>query len=81
MPDAESDAGLADRRRVERAIQSLIDSPIGNRCVTCGHVKHNELGYCQNGQCICGDGTTVAGLAGIIRRDLTSVLSPASGSA
>lgn len=66
----------ADRRRVARCIEDLLESPIGNRCVTCGHVKHNELGYCQNGQCGCENGTTVEGIARILRRDLKAVLDP-----
>lgn len=59
-----------DERRIERNLQDLIDSPVANRCVVCGHVSHNELGYCQVGQCTCSTGTTVEGVARIIRRDL-----------
>ena len=59
-------------QRVERRLAFYDKSPIGNRCVTCGHVKHNDLGYCQNRDCDCEDGTTVAGLASMIRRDLAA---------
>lgn len=81
MADAQTESGRIDPdlRRIERCLQGLIDSPVGNRCITCGHVKHNELGYCQNGECACGDGTTVAGAASIIRRDLPRVIRPGVG--
>lgn len=76
------DEALRDyhRKTVERRLRSLVDSPIGNRCVTCGHVKHNDLGYCQNGDCTCENGCTVAGLAGIVLRDLPLISPPGGGS-
>jgi hypothetical protein len=78
-----SDGGLTEaeqraERRMEKRLAEMVESPAGNRCITCGHVKHNELGYCQTGQCICGDGTTVAGQAAIIRRDLPGILAARS---
>lgn len=69
---AEATARLLSR--VEKNLATLVNSPHANRCIECGHVRHNELGYCQVGQCICGSGTTFSGLAGIVRRDLRAAL-------
>lgn len=64
----------AEAARIERCLTDLLESPIANRCVVCGHVKHNDLGYCQTGQCPCSSGVTVGSIAVIIRRDLPAML-------
>lgn len=83
MTENEQMPESADMRRIERCLSDLIDSPVANRCITCSHVRHNELGYCQIKGCACGDGTTVGDCARIVRRDLPKVLSvpPAGGGA
>lgn len=69
-PDATEDVLREAVSNADRRLDYYLESPLGGRCLTCGHVKHNDLGYCQTGQCACNDGTTVATLATIIRRDL-----------
>ena len=52
----------------------LKDSPIGNRCLDCGHVRHNDLGYCQIGECSCEYHNSIEGLGRLIERDLDALL-------
>lgn len=71
-PDTERDERL--RRSVERNLAEIMDSEAGKRCVSCAHVKHNDLGYCQVGQCSCTVGTSLAGTASIVLRDASILL-------
>ena len=71
--------------RLKNRLQHLIDSPIGNRCVSCGHAdgSHNSLGYCQvrsrSSECTCEVGTSIASTASIILRDLPDLLASVAG--
>lgn len=62
------------RRRVERNLADIMDSEAGKRCVSCAHLKHNDLGYCQVGQCSCTVGTSLAGTASVVLRDASVLL-------
>lgn len=81
-PDTERDERLRRRRehdellrrRVERNLADIMDSEAGRRCVSCAHLKHNDLGYCQVGQCSCTVGTSLAGTASVVLRDASALL-------
>lgn len=65
-----------DETRMRRRLNDLLNAPdgVGNRCIECAHVKHNELGYCQTKSCSCDVGTSVTGQVSTIVRDLPALL-------
>lgn len=65
---------VGDRGRVARNLRFLVEGAAGKHCIACDHVRHNELAYCQVGQCPCSEGVTVASTAAIILRDLRAAL-------
>ncbi len=81
-PAAPVDTGLREaltallepKGGVGRNLRHLIDGPAAKHCVVCDHVKHNELAYCQVGQCACSTGTPVGNTASVILRDLLAVI-------
>ncbi len=64
----------ANERRIRRNLDALKDGAAARRCVSCPHLTHNDLGYCQTSSCSCSNGTTVAGTAMIIARDVDAML-------
>lgn len=61
-------------RRLARGLAAIETSPLARKCMTCGHVNHNEGGYCQTGQCACDNGYSFQDFAQITRRDFPNEL-------
>lgn len=62
VEQAIADARAEANREVGLLLQEIDTHPMKGRCSECGHAQrsHNDLGYCQVGQCTCGSGWSLA---------------------
>ena len=61
--------------RLEQIARRLESCKFADKCISCGHAasRHNELAYCQIGECSCETGTSIGSEATFIRRAIDSL--------